>query len=545
VVLLCSPAFDEEGPLAAGEQAAVVSTGRGWERWFTILSLVAYLAVSLLYVFAGRIHVDEGAYLYAANRVMEGELPYRDFFFLQPPVYPYVYGPLQRLLGPGLTVGRATSVLFGALSMLLGIRLASRLGGGPAAMAIAAGLIGFNTYQIYFFSITRLYALTGFWLMAAASCLTMGRIGPRARRVAAAGLLGLAVATRLTVLPALLVFVGWLLLAHGRSWRDWLAPGLVGFAVAVGGYLPFYLAAPEQFYFNILGLNLSLHSRNLAASLVQKARTISHLLRELAYPFTLLTGALALGWEGWGITAESGRPGSLGRRVWRVLRKADERAVLWSWVLTISAGHLAAKIFQESYQAILYPLLAALIAVEVTRALERLGDPELRRGVAVAVCVGSLLMAVAHGRDSLSHVQGRPAPRVLREQAALVRAHSAPGDEIFSADTALVAVEADRRVLPGMAGSDYFPDWSTEKCRRFRVTNDEILTEYITQRRAPVLIVGSASFTLSLPLLEPVPEERRRRLFRMIEENYELLAEYPNLMVPGELTRFYRRRGEP
>jgi hypothetical protein len=303
--------------------------------------------------------------------------------------------------------------------------------------------------------------------------------------------------------------------------------------VSVAIYLPFFLAARQQFLFNILGLNLSLHGRNAVASLAQKARSLAHLARNLLFPLLALMGAILL---------QPLRP----RTWWRSLARPSERVFLWAWVLSITAGHLGAKIFQESYQSFLYPLLAALIAVELSRGVAgTAADRAARRTLAVTFGLGCMLMALAYGRESLSHIDGRLPTRVLAEQAELARSLTTSADRVFSADTALVAVCAGRTLLPGMAGSDYFPGWDSDRCRRYHVTNDEILTAYLLQRQAKLLIVGDASFTLSLPLLEPVPESQRQKLYGLIEENYELVREYPNLMVPGARTRFYVRRDEP
>jgi len=360
--------------------------------------------------------------------------------------------------------------------------------------------------------------------------LVWERIAGRWRDLAAAICLGLAISTRLTVLPAMAAFAMVLIAQHWRQTWRWLVPIAAGSAVTAAIFLPFVLAAREQLYFNILGLNLSLHSRDLIANLTQKARSLAHLVRNLLFPLMIIVWALAATAPGW--------------KCWRVkLTGCWPRLTLWSWILAITAGHLAAKIFQESYQSLLYPLFAALIAAEAAHALEQIAlTPRMRRALCQAFCTGCLLMLIAYGRQSLAHIDGRLPTRILSDQAELVRSLTSPGDVLFSADTALVAVEAGRELLPGMAGSDYFPDWPTDKCRRYRVTNDEILSEYLTNGRAKVVVVGGLSFTLSLPLLEPVPDEKRARLFELIATHYEFVREYPNIMVPGTVTRIYHRR---
>ncbi len=47
-----------------------------------------YLLLAALAVVQGRINHDEGGCLYAARRVLEGDLPYRDFACFQAPLLP-------------------------------------------------------------------------------------------------------------------------------------------------------------------------------------------------------------------------------------------------------------------------------------------------------------------------------------------------------------------------------------------------------------------------------------------------------------------------
>ncbi len=47
-----------------------------------------YLLLAALAVVQGRINHEEGWYLYAARRVLEGALPYRDFAYFPAPLLP-------------------------------------------------------------------------------------------------------------------------------------------------------------------------------------------------------------------------------------------------------------------------------------------------------------------------------------------------------------------------------------------------------------------------------------------------------------------------
>ena len=58
---------------------------------FGALSVFAFVVLGAAAVWMGGLNQDEGWYLYAANLVAEGKVPYRDFFYTQGPLLPFVY----------------------------------------------------------------------------------------------------------------------------------------------------------------------------------------------------------------------------------------------------------------------------------------------------------------------------------------------------------------------------------------------------------------------------------------------------------------------
>ncbi|MBN1552484.1 hypothetical protein JW979_13500, partial [bacterium] len=161
--------------------------------------LVCYVFISIVYVFAGTLHLDEGAYLYAARSVYKGAIPYKDFFFLQPPVYPYIYGISQWML-PGLISGRITSVIFSTACLLLLLHWHRRQQ-NPSAALITLALLTSNTFQLYFFTITRLYALAGFFLVLGCIILTRNPYPNLRDGILSMLFFAFMVGTRITLLP--------------------------------------------------------------------------------------------------------------------------------------------------------------------------------------------------------------------------------------------------------------------------------------------------------------------------------------------------------
>ena len=86
--------------------------------------MTIYLVISAIYLFLGQANADEGWYLYASKLVWQGQLPYQDFAYTQTPLLPYIYGLPQIILGPGIYLGRITSILFSAIMLVVYLSIA-------------------------------------------------------------------------------------------------------------------------------------------------------------------------------------------------------------------------------------------------------------------------------------------------------------------------------------------------------------------------------------------------------------------------------------
>jgi hypothetical protein len=73
---------------------------------------------------------DEGLMLQAVERIHQGQVPYRDFWWFYPPGQPYLLAGLRELAGPSLLTWRIVRVLADATVAVLAFSLARR-GAGP------------------------------------------------------------------------------------------------------------------------------------------------------------------------------------------------------------------------------------------------------------------------------------------------------------------------------------------------------------------------------------------------------------------------------
>lgn len=210
-----------------------------------MVAAALYLAASGWHVLHGGLNADEGFYAVATRAVAQGEMPYRDFGFTQPPLVPYVNSLPMRFLGFGLFEQRTVNGLWASLAVAVAVGWLWRQSSPWSAVALLAGC-ALSAPWLYFMHLGKTYALTGLLTMTAALVFAAMKTSP-ARLFLLGLLVLLGTGTRLPAAP--FFFLLWLC-AHWPGRRPTIAElaasgaGLIAGALLV--VLPFALAAPEE-----------------------------------------------------------------------------------------------------------------------------------------------------------------------------------------------------------------------------------------------------------------------------------------------------------
>ena len=182
----------------------------------------AYLAQSMIYAFAQRAVLDEGAYLYQGYLFATGVYhPFQDYgpYMYNGPISYLILGYIQTWFGAGLRTGRYFALFLGLL-MLLGVWVAAKRLGGKWGAAVAVWAIALNPAAIKIYSLAETQVLIA-CMLAWVLALVLGKDRPLWQVVASSILAGVILLTRVNlapVLPILLVYIFW---QHGKKAGLW------------------------------------------------------------------------------------------------------------------------------------------------------------------------------------------------------------------------------------------------------------------------------------------------------------------------------------
>src|SRR2546429_7932666 len=93
--------------------------------WLAVLLAAVFVPMSLF----GLVDGDEGTYLLVSRLLIEGQLPYHDFYYPQMFLLPYVYGAWMTLVGYSWYGARLLSAFFSVMLGLLVYRQTALVAG--------------------------------------------------------------------------------------------------------------------------------------------------------------------------------------------------------------------------------------------------------------------------------------------------------------------------------------------------------------------------------------------------------------------------------
>ena len=469
------------------------------------------LCVAFCAIWFGGLNQDEGWYLYSAQMVRAGRLPYRDFFFTQGPALPFVYSALTGIWSPasplsGLLGGRVVTFLLGLFSTACAVGLVRRLvpedRRGRASLIVFA-LLACNIYHVYFTTIPKTYALGSLFVMAGFLLLAC-----RSPFAAFAGGLSLAFATGTRIsLILILPVVGVTLLVRFRVFRwRFLWFGL-------GGALGLFLT------YGLFALDPVSRASLLAAQSYHVARGGFDPFFALGSVSRLSRGYAALGMVLFGVLMTR-RPAPTEPRL-----PIEQSTILWMLGLSFAAVFLlqiSAPFPYDDYQVPIMGMLTVLISSWYCRRGGAAWFAVLAAGL-VSFTAPQLQEWTTYAPDRFwSQKKEMTELAKLRQVGGIINALDPDGTDILTQDLYL-AVETGRTVPPGleMGPFSYFPEMSTEDARAVHVLNRELMGNLLESAPCRVAACSDYAFAISAPQCSETTREEQMGLFRRLKRHYE------------------------
>ena len=487
-------------------------------RGYWILALFACAVLGFAAVWMGGLNQDEGWYLYAANLVADGKLPYRDFFYTQGPLLPTVYSvftPIWKVFG--LLGARVFNLALGLVGIVFASALAYRLApedaadGGRSCPKRTAALVTFfllatNLYHLYYLAIPKTYALAslfvvlGFYLLSFCRASVLLRTWPFAF---AAGLcLAFAAGTRVS-LGALLAVVGCVLLVGAASRRQ---PRLAWLWFGLGGVLGLSLV-----YGPILaddGARAGLfaaqryHAARGGSDIVWTVGSLSRLVRWYLPLFI----ALGLGTAGILAAGKEDR-----------VRATRDLGPALAGFLAVFAVQMLAPFPYEDYQVPVMPLLAVaaavLFATSSPFACASSSRLLLVLGLCFASSFGSPLLEkwTTNGQDRFWSLKKEKTELAqLRDVARRIEALDPYGTALLTQDLYL-AIETDRRVPAGL------------EMGPFSMMDDATWRKLLAEapRTCAVAALSGYTFAIEPPACTERPVGTQLAYWKLLKDAYE------------------------
>jgi hypothetical protein len=513
-----------------------------------IVALLAFACFGFASVWFGGLNQDEGWYLYAAQMVGEGKLPYRDFFYTQGPIMPYVYSvfaPLwQSLSSPlhGLLGGRIVTLFFGGLMTLFAISLARELspsrGKAVAGFSVFA-LLSCNLYHLYFTTIPKTYALGGMFLIA--------------------GFLFFAKALKDTcrVAPVLLFISGVSLsLASGTRISLILIPAVAGLSLVLAfrrykwSFLWFGLGVVVSLFitYGILALDRSFREGLLAAQWYHASRggfdfffalgSVSRLLR--GYAAMAVVGFLAFAFSL--VKANKNDMPSFHDNAAFVFK------VMIVSFLAVFLLQLSAPFPYDDYQVPLMGLVIIPLAVAFARLFPSPAFGWFVLAVSLTVSGTSPLLQewTTYRPDRFwSRKMESSELGKLRKVAREINACD-PGGKMLLTQDAYLAVETSRKVPSGLEMGPFslFPGLTDEEAQKMKVHNISTLKKLIKSSDCSMAAMSGYGFAIAAPKCDKVSVDDLNEIGIAFDNEYEAIKSIEDFGQNETTLIVYKRKGD-
>jgi hypothetical protein len=380
--------------------------------------------------------LDEGIYLAGAERILRGQVPYRDFFIITGPGSFWIQTGIQKLLGPTLRHARLSLAFDLAILTALVYWLTARLTERNFALVVAATFFALETRPLFRMYVNHRWDSSAFGLLAVALVFA-GTENPRALTFLAAGTAAAAAAWITPSLLILLILLAvWLFMV--QELRRQSLPyflGITSISLLAGGVL-FFQGALLPMFRDLLWTSRHYPAANAVPygygaiapgglrAILAGAKASALVARATGFLSVLIPVVLPMAvYAGW-----------LARRLCR--KQIDQREKLATLLMLASFGFVISTYPRWSADQLLFivPIFYVLAGYLISRVL----TGRILRAVTAVLALGLALASLSY---SVLYIRSEPEieTRIGRVHAAtseqaiikLATSRVIPGDSLF------------------------------------------------------------------------------------------------------------------
>ncbi|MBU1627282.1 hypothetical protein KKB18_07935, partial [bacterium] len=409
---------------------------------------------------------------------------------------------------------RSINAFLGFWSLILCLILAYKGAGLFSALSFSF-LYSFNSFNVYNYSISKMYSLVAFFLVLSLFFFCL-KINPLIKNSLALCSLILALSCRLTVLPFCMVMLIYVILTNRKNIKNYLIPFFVSMILLIIITIPFVILAKDQLYHDIFGIHVGQEQGPFSFGLFNRFMALFQTFRFYFLPLILsplVFVPLRM------VTKEQNE---------EPINQPLFVAFVWIALFFTILGHFTINWFTPAYQTMTFPIFALMISIRFGRFIDNLQREDLKTIAVIFLIAASLLTTVSYGKESLWFHLGKPGYKYLAEVSSFLTKNTNPGDKILAFSSS-VNVNADRDFAKGTETFPFTftPSWNKKKCLQYKTLNVEILEEYFAKGQIKALVIDEDTFKISFPGFVPTNPEINEKLWNSIRDNYFLAKTIP------------------
>jgi Dolichyl-phosphate-mannose-protein mannosyltransferase len=512
---------------------------------FVFLAVV-YIAGLVHFAQVRPVDGDEGYYTTAARLVWEGRTPYRDFFYQQAPLLPYLYSWVWAIHPRSLVSMRLLSAAFGGTAILLWgfcLPFVKRL---PAAVTVAVfAAILFNPYWFSWNAVVKTYAAATLLVSGAMISSYVAVQSGRLRWYFSAGLaLGIVTSLRSLYGPLILFVLVWIFCVNWRRSASRFSKSLSFLGGAICGLLPMifsFLRDPSAFFFN----NVQYHRLD-AGYIWQNGSVIVGYggLRNALFEYFVHVGVGLLVFHPY-FTLEVVLAIVGGVSLLRLRKSPDplysnEDYEYLQLTLVLLIAYTAAALipfppYEQYFDGPLVPFLIPFLA-EGLRVTFRAG---MKRTFAVGLAALALFFVEIKTESAWNSMKPQWRVSSYRKVTEAVEANSSPDDVVLSFWPGYV-FESGRKYFPGLENN--FTNRITgmvgpEARSRYHLLSKDQVMNAVCTRAVGVLVFASPSWMVEY--YSNLSASEKDAFHAAVEANYSLISDIDEVAIyrRNELSR--------